>query len=112
MFIAGRMRESNRLKGLSRYVCIPQVLSKKKGIQEEKIMKTKNWTYKKDMLQPVQINRCTKCTTRALKVQHFPFKHIIQGSAAKMDINKHKTLMICLHNRWLFVMRTIPKIEA
>jgi hypothetical protein len=64
MFIAGRMRESNRLKGLNRFVCILQVLSKRKGIQEEKIMKSKNWIFKKDMLQPVQINRCTKCTTR------------------------------------------------
>lgn len=64
------------------------------------------------MLQPVQINRCTKCTTRALKVQHFPFIQIIQGSAAKTDINKHKTPMIYLLNRWLFVMQTIPKIEA
>lgn len=82
MSTAGKMRENNRSKGLNRYACTLQVLLKRKDTQEEKIMKTKNWIYKKDMLLPVQINRCTKCTILVLKVQHFLIKHKIQGSAA------------------------------
>ena len=64
MYTAGKMRESNKSKGSNKFVCTHQVLSKRKGIQEEKILKTKNFIYRKDMLQRVQINRCTRCTTR------------------------------------------------
>ena len=84
------MKESNRLKGSNRFACILQVSLKRKDIQEEKTMKTKNWIYKKDTHLPVQINRCMKCTIKVLKAQHFHFKHIIQGSAAKTDTNIYK----------------------
>lgn len=64
MSIAGKMRESNRLKESSKYVCILQVSLKRKDTQEGKIMKTKNWIYKKDTRLPVQINKCMKCTIK------------------------------------------------
>jgi hypothetical protein len=48
MYTAGKMRESNKSKESNKFVCTHQVLSKRKGIQKEKILKTKNLIYRKD----------------------------------------------------------------